>query len=222
MKAFLLALALCCLLAASASGQTITSIRIANSGCVYTVGISTEPCPIGPGMVLHVYGRGFGAIGGGVGLCDCPDMTTTQWSDTEVTGIVGVVTGPPSSIVLETWGGGYSNAVSYYALAPLITEIDVGSCSYIPNRSKNLCAVGVGEAITIHGSYFGPPQGQVATCDCAAATIQSWDPGWPVNASPYDNTIVAIANQAVCGSTIMVDAGYMWSNPVPYTTCAAP
>jgi hypothetical protein len=220
MKTFLLALALC-LSVASASGQVISSVRVANSGCVYTVGLSTAPCPIGPGMVLDVYGSGFGSLGGGVALCDCPDMTISKWSDTAVTGIVGSVTvGTP--IVLETFGGTYSNAVPYDALAPQITEIDVGTCSYTPNRSKNLCDVFAGQSITIHGKYFGPPQGQVSTCDCAAATVQSWDPGWPVNASPNDNTIVATANTVSDGSSIIVEAGYMWSNPVPYTAIVAP
>ena len=211
---------LCLASAALSQSPTITSIEIKQSGCIYTVGTSTTPCEIGPGMTLTVKGRNFGAAGGGVGLCDCPDFTNLKWTSTRVSGTVDWVA-PNSTIMLETAGGSYSNVLPYTALAPVIEHIQVGTCTYVPGYSFKQCVVTPGTDVTLYGSYFGPGPGEVATCDCTAATIDSWDQDWATNPSPTHNKIVVTTVDAVCGSTIEVrtGSGGIWSNAVPYTTC---
>jgi hypothetical protein len=214
-----------CWAAALAAGQTptITSIQVVSTGCEFTAGLPPNapntPCSIGPGMVLQVIGQNFGQRAFGVGLCDCPDATIIRWTPTEISVTVDEVT-PQSVIQVEAYGGDYSNTVPYVALAPVITRIEVGTCSFTPNVSRKQCAITPGTTVTIHGNYFGRYAGQVATCDCAGATIDTWNPNWTSNPRQFDNTIVITALQAICGSAVLVEAGYMWSNPVPYTTCA--
>jgi hypothetical protein len=212
---------LCCLAAALAYGQapTITSIQVESTGCEFTAGSLGQPCSIGPGMLLHIFGQNFGQAGGGVALCNCPDTTIVGWTPTRIAVTVDEVT-TPSSIQVETYGGGYSNSVPYVALPPVITGIAVGECRFTPNVSKRQCAITPGTTVTILGSYFGRYADQVATCDCASPTIVSWDPNWTTDPQQFNNTIVITAVDAVCGSSVMVEAGGMWSNPVPYTTCA--
>ncbi len=206
----------------AAPSPAITSFTVADreTTCAYTVGISTTPCAIGPGMFLIITGSNFGAAAGGVSLCDCPFFSLRRWSPVEISGIVDSVA-PGSSLALELPGGGWSNAIPYTALAPVITRIDVGTCSYVPNQSRHQFVVVPGTQITIHGRYFGPGTGQVATCDCANATIESWDPDWTAKPSPANNIVVVTAVQAICGSMIGLQANTMWSNLVPYTTCGS-
>jgi hypothetical protein len=212
----------CCLAApfAGAQAPTITSIQLDGNGCQFSAGSTAQPCNIGPGMVLTVNGQNFGPAGGGVGLCDCPDSTTIRWTPTQITVTVDVV-GPHSVIQVENQGGYYSNTVPYVALAPVITGIEVGACHYTPNVSHEQCAVTVGASVTIEGNYFGRYPGQVSTCECTAASIDSWNPNWLTNPRQFDNAIMMTPVEAVCGSSIVVEADGMWSNPVPYTTCAA-
>jgi len=205
---------------AFAQGPTITAVNVKDTGCYYKVGVTTNPCNIAPGMTLIIVGSNFGKTPGGVGLCDCPAMTILKWSPTRVSGIVNSAT-PNSSLVLETVGGGFSNLIPYAALAPVITSIVVGNCTYVPNESAALCLITPGTQVTINGSYFGPGTngGSVSLCDCAAPTIDSWDPDWLASPSPFNNQIVITANVAVCGSTIHVFVDMMTSNFVPYTAC---
>ena len=146
---------LCCLAASFASGQapTITSIRVDSTGCEFSAGAEGQPCSIGPGMVLQVFGQSFGPAGGGVGLCDCPDSTTVRWTPTHITISVDEVT-PQSVIRVETKGGGYSNTIPYMALAPVITGLDVGGCHYTPNISHHQCAITPGPTVTILGNQL--------------------------------------------------------------------
>ena len=206
---------------AFAQGPAITSVSVKTTGCVYKVGVSTKQCSLAPGMTLVVNGSNFGKVGGGIIICDCLDPTVVSWSPTRVVVIASAVT-PNTSLVLETIGGQYSNSVPYTALAPLITSIVIGSCTYTPNASQFLCLIQPGDQVTINGSYFGPPngQGEVVTCDCGVSpTIVSWDPDWSTNPTPYNNQIVIVDNAAVCGSTIAILLQTMWSNFVPYTAC---
>jgi hypothetical protein len=203
-----------------AQSPTITSVTVKDTACTYKVGSSTRQCSIGPGMTLIVKGINFGPPGGVIRTCNCPTATTLTWTSTRVTAIVNNVT-PNASVFLETGGGQFSTTVPYIFLAPLITSIVVGNCTYIPNQTPNLCLITSGTQVTINGSYFGPmsPNNQARTCDCAAATINSWDPNWLTSPSPYNNQIVITATQAVCGSTVAVLPGVVWSNYIPYTTC---
>lgn len=196
----------------------ITTITVRNTGCIYTVGTSTTPCEIGPGMILTVEGSNFGEEGGGVDLCDCNFITTVSWTSTRVTGTVNWVA-PNSILNLETAGGAWSNALPYTALGTVIEYIRVGNCTYVPNKSGKQCVITPGTQVTIYGRYFGPGPGQVATCDCQNATIDSWDPYWATDPTPQNNKIVATAVDAVCGSTLAVSIDGMLSNTVPYTTC---
>jgi hypothetical protein len=210
-------------LASATLGQspTITSFTVKDAACTYTVGVSTKQCSIGPGMTLIVKGSNFDTPGGSINLCDCPSPTIVQWTSTKITATVNVVSSN-ANLRVETVGGEFSNAIPYTALAPLITSIVVGSCTYIPNQSPALCLITPGTQITINGSYFGPSTTygiQVTTCDCATSTINSWDPNWLTSPSPYNNQIVVTANQAHCGSTLAVFTGTIWSNYVPYTAC---
>jgi len=188
--------------------------------CTYVVGVTTTPCSIGSGMFLTISGSNFGTLPEGVSLCDCPFTTLRRWSDTEISSIVNSVA-PLQSVSVELPTGAWSNAVPYTALAPIITRIEVGTCIYQEGQSKRQCVVVPGAQITIRGKYFGPGIGQVGTCDCAGATIDSWNPDWSFNPSPTDNTVVATAVTAICGSFITLQANTMWSNPVPYTTCGS-
>jgi hypothetical protein len=203
-----------------AQSPTITSVTVKDTACTYKVGISTRQCSIGPGMTLIVKGSNFGTTGGGIILCNCPATTIVQWTSTRVVSTVNAVT-PNASLALETVGGLWSNAVPYTPLGPVITSIVVGNCTYIPNQSPTLCQITPGTQVTVNGSYFGPmsPYNGVRTCNCAAATINSWNPNWLTSPSPYNNQIVATATQAVCGSTVAVSVGQLWSNYVPYTAC---
>jgi hypothetical protein len=205
-----------------AQSPTITSVTVKDTACTYKVGSSTRQCSIGPGMTLIVKGSNFGPFGGVIGTCDCPTATTVTWTSTRVTATVNTVN-PNASITLETSQGGFSNAVPYTPLGPVITSIVVGNCTYIPNQSRFLCLITPGTQVTINGSYFGPstsPGNQVITCDsCANATINSWDPNWLTGPSPYNNQIVITATEAHCGNTVAVFAGELWSNYVPYTAC---
>jgi len=209
---------------AFAQAPSITVFTVVNPSCVYRVGVSSKQCSIGPGMELIIYGSNFGPPGGVVVLCDCPQATVVQWTSSRVTVIVNAEA-PSSNLYLETVGGFFSNNVSYTALAPLITSIVVGDCTYVPNQSNHLCLMTAGTQFTINGSYFGPATdgGYVITCnDCGgAATINSWDPNWLTHPSPYNNQIVATVNpgQAICGSTIGVYVDGMWGNFIPYTAC---
>ncbi len=197
---------------------TITSIMVGDTGCSYTVSTSTTPCEIGPGMIVTVIGSNFGDAAGGVDLCDCPFFTTIRWTSTKVTGTVGQIA-PASSLFIETAGGEYSNAVPYTALGPVIESIKVGNCTYVPNKSVKQCVVTPGTHVTINGKYFGGGPGEVATCDCANATIDSWDPDWATDPSPNHDTIVVTPVDTESGSTISVLVDGMWSNAIPYTTC---
>jgi len=203
-----------------AQSPTITSVTVKDTACTYKVGSSTRQCSIGPGMTLIVKGINFGPPGGNITLCNCPGTTIVQWTSTRVTTTVNAVT-PNASLALETGGGAFSNAIPYTPLGPVITSIVVGNCTYIPNQTPTLCLITPGTQVTINGSYFGPmsPNNQARTCDCAAATINSWDPNWLTSPSPYNNQIVITATQAVCGSTVAVLPGVVWSNYVPYTAC---
>jgi hypothetical protein len=208
-----------------AQSPAITAVTVKDTAkgtsCNYTVGTTTKPCSIAPGMTVIVKGTNFGPPGGVVTLCDCLTATTVTWAPTHVTATVNNVT-PNASITLETVGGGFSNAVPYTALGPVITSIVVGSCTYIPDQTPNLCLFTPGTQVTINGSYFGPTSftTQVRTCDCAdEATIVSWSPIWSSSPSPYNNQVVVTANQAVCGSTIAIFASELWSNFIPYTAC---
>jgi len=205
-----------------AQSPTITSVKVKETACAYTVGVSTRQCAIGPGMTLTVKGTNFGTVGGGITLCNCPPATIVQWTSTRVVAIVNSVD-PNASVALETIGGAWSNAVAYAPLGPVITSIVVGNCTYIPNQSPMLCMITPGTQVTINGSYFGPsttPTNYVVTCSsCGAATINSWNPNWLTSPSPYNNQIVVTATQAFCGSTVAVHAGDLWSNFVPYTAC---
>ena len=212
--------ALCGLAGTLAEGQApiITNIQIAGGGCAFTAGSDAPPCSIGPGMVLEVFGQNFSETPFGVGLCDCPNATILRWTPTKITVTVDEVN-PESVIRVENWGGAYSNAIPYVALPPVITAIEVGQCTFVPNKSRNLCDITPGTQVTIHGNYFGRYPGQVATCDCPAATINSWNPDWATDPKQFNNTIVATAVEAAPGDSVLVDAGYVWSNAVPYTTC---
>ena len=207
---------------AIAQAPSITEFTVKDTGCMYTVGVSSKQCSVAPGMTLNINGTNFGKLVGGVGLCDCPAATIVKWGPSRVTVIVNAVA-PNSSLMLETGGGGLSNNVSYIALGPVITSIVVGNCTFVPNQSSRLCLITAGTQFTINGSYFGPATdgGYVITCtDCGStATINSWDPNWLTNPSPYNNQIVATANLAVCGSTIGVFVDSIWSNYIPYTAC---
>jgi len=202
---------------AFAQAPTITSINVKDTHCFYKVGVSTRQCSIAPGMTIFVNGTNFGNTGGGITLCDCQPTTIVKWTSTRVTVVVNAAT-PNAALYLETLGGAVSNTVPYTALAPVITSIVVGNCTYIPNQSPTLCFIAPGTQFTINGNYFGPG-GAVSTCDCQAPTIISWDPNWQTSPSPYNNQIVVTANQAVCGYTIGVLVDTMWSNYVPYSAC---
>jgi len=205
--------------AAMSQTPTITTIGIKETGCIYIVGTTTTPCEIGPGMTLTVEGSNFGDAGGGVSLCDCNSLTIRRWTSTRVSGTVNWVT-PTSTVSLETASGTWSNALPYTALGPVIESIAVGNCTYVPNKSLKQCVITPGTQVAIHGRYFGTgPGGEVATCDCEDATIDSWDPDWATNPSPAHNEIVVTTVDAVCGSTIAVRINEIWSNAVPYTTC---
>jgi hypothetical protein len=206
---------------ALAQSPTITSIGVKDTGCYYKVGASTKLCNIAPGMTLNVNGTNFGPPGGSIILCGCPTATIVKWSSTRVTAIVNAAV-PASTISLETLGGAFSNSLPYNALAPVITSIAVGNCTYIPNQSPTLCQITPGTQFTINGSYFGPETiySQVRTCDsCGVATINSWNPDWLTKPSPYNNQIVATANVAFCGSTVVILVNSMLSSYIPYTAC---
>jgi hypothetical protein len=205
---------------AVAQSPTVTSVTVKDTACTYTVGVSAKQCSIGPGMTLIVKGSNFGTSGGGITLCDCTAATIVQWKPTRVTATVNFVT-PNATLALETIGGSWSNAVPYTALGPVITSIVVGNCTYIPNQTPTLCLITPGTEVTINGSYFGPasPYNEVRTCDCDAATINSWNPNWLTSPSPYNNQIVATVQQAVCGNTVAVFSDSIWSNYIPYTAC---
>lgn len=205
-----------------AQSPTITGITVKDTGCIYTVGTSTKLCSVAPGMTLIVRGTNFGSPSGSILSCDCLSATTVTWSSTRVTATVNNVN-PSSNISLETAAGASStNAVPYTALGPVITSIVVGDCTYIPDQSATLCLITPGTQFTINGSYFGPlssDYSHVRTCSGCLATINSWNPNWSTSPSPYNNQIVAVANQAVCGSTVGVFADEIWSNYIPYTAC---
>ena len=206
---------------AFAQAPAIASVYVKDTGCVYKVGVSTHPCSIAPGMTINLVGTNFGKLAGGISLCGCPAPTIVTWTNTKVAVTVNAAT-PNSSLLLETNGGGMSNTIPYAALAPLITSIVVGNCTYVPNQSQFLCMITPGTQVTINGSYFGPGTGggSVITCDCGVPpTIVSWNPNWSTSPSPYNNQIVITANQAVCGSTVAILFDTMWSNFVPYTAC---
>jgi hypothetical protein len=207
------------LLASGALSQspTITSIEVRETNCTYTVGKTTTPCKIGPGMTLAIEGSNFGDAPGGVDLCDCNVATTLTWTSTQVVSTVNWAT-LNSVIRLETPGGAFSNTVPYIALGPVITSINVGSCSYVPDVSVNQCIITSGSHVTIYGSFFGPGPGEVATCDCQDATIGSWDEYWATNPSPGDNNIVVTVVNSESGSTIRVRRDGIWSNAIPYTS----
>jgi hypothetical protein len=206
-----------------AQSPTITGITVKDTGCIYTVGTSTKLCTVAPGMTLIVRGTNFGSSHGSILSCDCLSATTITWTSTRVTGTVNNVT-PSSSISIETAAGATStNAVAYTALGPVITSIVVGDCTYTPDQSATLCLITPGTQFTINGSYFGPLSSNyshVQTCGgCDFATITSWNANWSTSPSPYNNQIVAVASQAVCGSTVAIFADQIWSNHVPYTAC---
>lgn len=205
-----------------AQSPTITGITVKDTGCIYTVGTSTKLCSVAPGMTLIVRGTNFGPPSGSIILCDCLTATTVTWTSTRVTATVNNVT-TNAAISLSTEGGTMStDAVPYTALGPVITSIVVGDCTYTPNQSATLCLITPGTQFTINGSYFGPlssDYSHVRTCSGCLATINSWNPNWSTSPSPYNNQIVAVANQAVCGSTVGVFADEIWSNYIPYTAC---
>jgi hypothetical protein len=203
--------------AAQCQLPTITSINV-DTGCIYIVGVSKTPCEIGPGMVVTVNGNSFGEIGGGIDLCDCPFLTTITWAPTKITGLVGQIA-PDSTIYVETAGGSYSNSLPYAALGPVIESIESGKCTYLPNKSVKQCVIAPGTQITIKGRNFGGGPGEVGTCDCESAVIDSWDPDWAINPSPTHDTIVATAVDTEPGSTISVFINGILSNAIPYTTC---
>jgi hypothetical protein len=206
---------------AFAQAPVITNITVKDTKCYYKVGTSTQPCSIGPGMTLIVTGSNFGKVGGGVSLCDCQSATTVKWTPTQVTVTVNAVN-TSSGVTLETEDGGYTSAVPYTPLSPVITSITVGSCTYTPNQSALLCLITPGTQITINGSYFGPQTiySAVQTCiGCGSATIDSWNPNWSTSPSPFNNQIVATANQTACGNSISLWTGVLGSNFIPYTAC---
>jgi hypothetical protein len=206
---------------AFAQSPTITNISVKDTSCFYKVGVSTHPCSVAPGMTVTIAGKNFGKSGGGVILCDCSSATVVTWANTRVVVTINAAN-PNASLLLETVGGAFSNSVPYAAIAPVITSIVVGNCTYVPNQSQFLCMITPGTQVTINGSYFGPSTGggSVITCDCGVPpTINSWNPNWLTSPSPYNNQIVIIANQAVCGSTVAILFDSMWSNFVPYTAC---
>jgi len=170
-------------------------------------------------MGVVISGQNFGDSAESVSACDCVDTTIERWTPTRIVVMINIVN-PQSVIMVEHAGGVWSNSVPYIALAPVISRIDVGPCTYYPNISRKLCAITPGTQVTIHGRFFGSAPGQVSLCDCDSnATVESWNPNWATNPGPYDNTIVVTAVQVVCGSGIVVESGGMWSNPVPCTTC---
>ncbi len=174
-------------------------------------------------MTLIVKGTNFGPPSGSITSCGCLAATNVTWTSTRVTATVNDVS-PGANISLATAAGVTStNAVPYTALGPVITSIVVGDCTYTPDQSASLCLITPGTQFTINGSYFGPLSSNyshVQTClSCDFATIDSWNPNWSTSPSPYNNQIVAVANQAVCGSTVAIVADGIWSNHVPYTAC---
>jgi hypothetical protein len=205
-----------------AQSPTITSVTVKDTGCVYTVGHSTKQCSIGPGMTLIVKGTNFGPPGGVIITCDCLGATTLTWTSTRITATVNNVT-VNANISMQTLGGVHStDSVPYTFLAPVITSIVVGTCTYVPDQSSTLCLITPGTQVTINGSYFGPfssNYSHVLTCDGCLATINSWNPNWNTSPSPYNNQVVAVADRASCGSTLAVFASNIWSNYVPYTAC---
>jgi hypothetical protein len=186
---------------------------------------------MGPGSLITVNGTGFGSTQGQIITCDCSDVIITSWASngTQATGYVYTVTANYSpGIQIETSGGLYSasGAAPYTALAAQITEVVVGSCTYIPNQSPQQCVITAGTQFTIYGNYFGAGPlssgPQVVLCDCTNPTINSWDPNWISNPSATGNVITATAVDAECGNSIVVYAeayGTLASNPIPYTTC---
>jgi hypothetical protein len=212
---------------ASAQTPTITSYSV--NGCTYTVGVSSTPCPMGPGSLLTVNGSDFGTSGV-VGTCDCGYFIPQFYSSTRITVVVYSVfpnaNSTSGSIQVETSGGIFSNAVPYTPLAAQITKLVVGNCTYIPGQSSQQCVITAGTQFTIYGNYFGAGPltsgPQVSMCDCNNPTINSWDPGWTTNPTATGNVIVATAQVAECGNSIVVWAesfSTLGSNPVPYTTC---
>ncbi len=214
---------LCVAAAAGAAGQTptITSIEVQDTGCTITAGSTSQPCNLGPGMVLILNGQNFGQAAGGVDLCDCPFATTIRWTPTRISATVDRVV-LSGNISVEAASGVFSNSIPYAGLAPIITRIEVNGCTFVANVSKQQCVITPGAQVTVRGSYFGRYAGQVSLCDCqSAATIDSWNPNWVTDPTPHSNTIVVTAVDAVCGASVVVQAGGMWSNPVPYTTCGS-
>jgi hypothetical protein len=159
-----------------AQSPTITSVTAKDTRCVYNVGISTKQCSIAPGMTLIVKGTNFGPPGGVIISCDCLTATTVTWTSTRVTATVNNVT-VNASISMQTVGGQQStDSVPYTFLAPVITSVVVGNCTYIPDQSSTLCLITPGTQVTINGSYFGPfssSYSHVRTCDGCLATINS-------------------------------------------------
>jgi hypothetical protein len=206
-----------------AQSPTITKITVQDTGCIYTVGTSTKLCSVAPGMTLIVKGTNFGPPGGSILLCDCLSATTVTWTSTRVTATVNNVTSSSNISLATAAGASSTNTVPYTALGPVITSIVVGDCTYIPDQSATLCLITPGTQFTINGSYFGPLSANyshVQTCSgCDFATVNSWNPNWSTSPSPLNNQIVAVANQAVCGSTVAIFADLIWSNHIAYTAC---
>jgi len=200
-----------------AQAPVISSVFVNDTGCNYTVGVTTRPCEIGSGMTIVITGTNFTNLGG-VATCGCNRATTLAWSPTQVTARVNF-TYAGAGIAIETGGGLWSNGVPYTALAPVITRVVAGNCQYVPNQSGTQCPLSPGTTVYIYGKYFGPADGYglVATCDCAAATVQSWDADWSTNPGPSGNLIVAVINHVVAGGSLGIRANYQWSNPVAYS-----
>jgi hypothetical protein len=223
MKLIRFVVATLCLAGAVAVGQTptITSIQVQNTGCTFTAGSTSQPCFVGPGMVLVLTGQNFGQAAGGVSLCDCPFATIIRWTPTRISATLDEVV-LQGNIMIEAASGASSNSIPYAGLAPVIGRIEVNGCSFVPNVSTKQCVITPGAQVTVYGSYFGRYAGQVSLCDCESnATIDSWNPNWVTDPQLHGNTIVVTAVDAVCGASLMVQAGGMWSNPVPYTTCGS-
>jgi hypothetical protein len=199
------------------SSFTVTDPNNSQNNCTYVVNAQNPPplCNLAPGDKLVINGSNFD-VSGNVGTCDCPSATIAPggWTSSSITATVNFVTNDTNVIAVETVRGLYSPAYAYNPLGPQITSIQVGGCTAYSTQTTATCHIAVGQPVTINGKYFGTSMSgtsglQVAMCDCANATINTWT----------NTQITVTATQVLPNSGVAVGlVGMMgWSNGISYS-----
>jgi len=187
--------------AGATTGNVVVTVNgLGSTGISFAVApaiASLSPSSAIVGATVTINGTTFGSIqGSSIVTFNGTVAMPTSWSDTQI--MVPVPNGATSGPIVVTVGGLSSNSLSF------LVNLNISGLS-VPVGA-------VGTPVTIIGGGFGLVQGTVTFNGTAATSITSWTP----------SAIVATVPTGATTGNVVVTAGGVASNGVPFTVVAMP